>query len=94
MAAQKDVPHATLYIMIYHVRGYDIRRTRCKVHQLSTKICLEASHLRKKYKLSFWDELIVSAAIESNCNILYSEDMQHKMLIQNTRIINPFVNSI
>ena len=47
--------------------------------------------IRKKYNFSFWDSLIISSAINSNCNILYTEDMQHNQLVDNTlTIINPF----
>ena len=49
-----------------------------------------ASKLRNNHSFSFWDSLIVASAIENNCAILYSEDMQHDLLIQNTRIVNPF----
>lgn len=45
-----------------------------------------------KYKFSFWDSLIIASALESNCSILYSEDLQHKQVIENKlEIINPFV---
>lgn len=44
-----------------------------------------------KYSFSFWDSLIVSAALENNCNILLSEDMQDGLLIENRLTIkNPF----
>ncbi|MDD5399873.1 MAG: PIN domain-containing protein [Sulfurimonas sp.] len=50
-----------------------------------------ASDLRKKYMFSYYDSLIVSAALASHCTILYSEDMHHDLLIENKlRIINPF----
>lgn len=54
-------------------------------------LCLDASKLRASYSLSYWDSLIVATANDSACEILYSEDMQHNQLIENTRIINPFV---
>jgi len=45
-----------------------------------------------RYKYSYWDSLIIAAAIENNCNTLYSEDMQHNQLIyDNLRILNPFL---
>lgn len=47
--------------------------------------------LRTRYSLSFWDSLIVAAAIESGAAILYSEDMQHGLLVDDRlRIVNPF----
>jgi predicted nucleic acid-binding protein len=52
---------------------------------------LTASKLRVKHFLSYWDSLIVSAALSANCRWLYSEDMQHGLVIENClTIINPF----
>ena len=62
-----------------------------EIKLVTSKTSLKASYFREKYPLSFWDSLIVASAIESDCNILYSEDMQHKMIIQDTQIINPFL---
>jgi len=51
-----------------------------------------AWELKKKYNLSYWDSLIVSTALESGCEILYSEDMQHNQLINDKLTIkNPFL---
>lgn len=50
-----------------------------------------AFHLRQKQSISFWDSLIVASALENNCSVLYTEDLQHHQLIENSlRIINPF----
>ncbi len=39
----------------------------------------------------FYDSLIVATALESECTILYSEDMQDGLLIENQlKIVNPF----
>ena len=47
--------------------------------------------IAKKYQYSFYDSLIISAALEVNCKILYTEDLQHNQLIEKKlRIINPF----
>jgi predicted nucleic acid-binding protein len=44
-----------------------------------------------KYGYSYYDSLIIAAALEANCNILYSEDMQHGQIVENSlKIINPF----
>lgn len=40
---------------------------------------------------SFYDSLILSATIKSNCKILYTEDMQNRHLIKGIEIINPFI---
>lgn len=39
---------------------------------------------------AFYDALIVTAAVESGCRVLYTEDLHHDRVIQNMRIVNPF----
>lgn len=64
---------------------------QCLVMDLSTSIIKKASLLREKYNLSFWDSLIVESALSASVSILYSEDMQHNLTINNQLIIiNPF----
>jgi predicted nucleic acid-binding protein len=46
--------------------------------------------LQARYKLSFYDALIVAAALEAGCKRLLSEDMQHGLRIEKLTIINPF----
>jgi predicted nucleic acid-binding protein len=52
-----------------------------------------ACSIANKYKFSFYDSLIVASALEAECEILYTEDMQHNQLIENKlRIVNPFID--
>ena len=48
----------------------------CEVYELSVKTHSLALQLMSKYKLSFYDANIVSAAGLAGCDVLYSEDMQ------------------
>ena len=59
----------------------------------NTKITiLNACEIAARYQLSFYDSMIVAAALESNCEILYTEDMQHNQIINNPlTITNPFL---
>lgn len=51
-----------------------------------------AASLIKKYSFQLFDAVIVASAFENNCSILYSEDMQHGLIINDTlTIINPFI---
>ena len=59
--------------------------------EFSKEIFIEASTIRDKYNISYYDSLIVSSAINSMCDILYSEDMQHNQKIKNLTIMNPFI---
>lgn len=55
------------------------------------KMHLQAQQLRQDYCLSYWDSLIVSAALKGECTALYSEDMQDGLQVNGSlRIINPF----
>jgi predicted nucleic acid-binding protein len=45
----------------------------------------------KKSHVSLWDSLIIAAAILNECDVLYSEDMQHNFVIRNVTIKNPFL---
>ena len=57
---------------------------------LNYKTTINALDLSEKYKLSFWDSLIILTALDNDCNILYSEDMQNGLIINNKlKIINP-----
>jgi predicted nucleic acid-binding protein len=49
--------------------------------------CLE---VQARWKLSFYDSLIVAAALGAGCKRLLSEDMQHGQRIEGMRIENPF----
>lgn len=43
------------------------------------------------YRYSYYDSLIIAAALEQSCTILYSEDMQNEQIIEHhTLILNPF----
>ncbi len=46
--------------------------------------------LQERYALSWWDALIVAAAQSSGCSVLLTEDLQHKQILGNVRVINPF----
>jgi predicted nucleic acid-binding protein len=48
--------------------------------------------LKHTYGYSWWDSLLLAAALESNCEVFYTEDMQHGQIIENRlSILNPFM---
>ena len=52
------------------------------------KLCI---FIKEKYHYSWWDSLVLASALENDCKIVYSEDMQHEQIIENTlKIVNPF----
>lgn len=52
---------------------------------------LRASEIAELFRISFWDGLIVSAAEESGCVELASEDLAHGQTIAGVKVVNPFV---
>jgi predicted nucleic acid-binding protein len=44
-----------------------------------------------QHNLSIYDSMIVAAALEADCDVLWSEDMQHGMIFAGRlRVANPF----
>ncbi|ADC64149.1 PIN domain-containing protein [Allochromatium vinosum] len=64
----------------------------CDIYPSSAVQHTLASKLRETYSFSYWDSLIVAAALDAGCSTLFSEDMQHGQNIENRlTIINPFL---
>ena len=57
----------------------------------SQALYAEALRLSDRYRLSWYDALIVAAAIEGESSILYSEDLQHGQRFGDLRAENPFL---
>jgi predicted nucleic acid-binding protein len=62
----------------------------CEIHS-SIQLYHQALDISERWRYSFYDALIISAALQSSCKILYSEDLQHDQNIHDIRIINPFL---
>lgn len=58
--------------------------------QSSPALIADGLRLHHRYQLSWYDSLIVAAALESRCSVLYSEDMQQGLKVGELRIENPF----
>lgn len=65
--------------------------TMCTVEIITLATVHKALDVRERYGFSWYDSLIVSAALAAGCQRLYSEDMQHGQLIDGQlRVVNPF----
>ena len=60
----------------------------------SSVLYQDAISLQSRYGFSFYDSLIVAAALEAGCTRLYSEDLQHGQRIQGTDDSEPFYERI
>jgi len=54
---------------------------------------MEAWGIQSRYKLSWWDSLIVSAALTSNCHYLLTEDLNTDQKLATLQVISPFQTS-
>ena len=66
-------------------------RSLCLVKPLNAETHDKGIRIAERYKLSVYDAMIAAAGLLGGCNILYSEDMQDGLLIENhLRVCNPF----
>jgi predicted nucleic acid-binding protein len=62
------------------------------IHPVNISTVKMARYLVGRYDFQIFDSIIVASAIEARCEVLYSEDMQHQMKVENQlKIINPFL---
>lgn len=67
------------------VRGF------CKVVPLTEAIHDQARLIAERHKLAFYDSCIVAAAAAAGCQTLYSEDMNHGQILEDSLTLrNPF----
>ena len=75
----KVIEYATQFLNVFHV-------TATTAHTVTS-----ALKIMTMYRFSYWDSLILAAALESTCAIVYSEDLQDGQRIEDQlTIINPF----
>lgn len=66
-------------------------RQLCEVSNLTQDTHDLGLALGARYGFAVYDAMIVAAALQSGCTTLYSEDMQHGLIIEEQmRIVNPF----
>jgi predicted nucleic acid-binding protein len=56
----------------------------------SVRLYREGINIQTRYRYSFYDSMIVAAALSAGCTTLYSEDMQHGQRIDALTIVDPF----
>ena len=56
----------------------------------SPRLFLQALNIETQYRFSWYDSLIVAAAQQAECSVLFTEDMQDGQRIGDLKIENPF----
>lgn len=59
------------------------------VHKNTVNDILHAVEISIKTQFSFWDSLIIAAAISEDCAILYTEDLNSGQLVEGIVLENP-----
>ena len=63
----------------------------CQIQMVDMATLQIAERLILRYDFQLFDAIIVASALDSGCQVLYSEDMQHGMKIdKQLSIVNPF----
>jgi predicted nucleic acid-binding protein len=61
-----------------------------QVVALSPEAVVQALDMESRYKISFWDALIIHAADVAGATTLYSEDLSDRQKFGTLRVVNPF----
>ncbi len=54
------------------------------------RVLLDALSIQDDFGSSFWDALIIAAALAAGCHYLVTEDLEHGQDIRGMRVVNPF----
>ena len=68
----------------------DVRVALDPVRPIDVSTHTEAVAVARTYGFSFYDSLIVAAALEAGCDTLFTEDLQAGQRIGTLTVINPF----
>jgi predicted nucleic acid-binding protein len=80
-------------------RGFKVRDAeamisdleRWSIHQTGHADVLRAIELLRRYKISWWDALVVNSANQLGCRVLWSEDMNDGQRYGGVTVRNPFL---
>ncbi len=62
------------------------------VFVVDSQAVLDACNLAQAARVSFWDALMISAAVRMRAEVLYTEDLNHGQVVSGVRIVNPFIS--
>ncbi len=68
-----------------------VGREFCVTHPLTPEVHERGLGILDRYGFSLYDSMIVAAAQQAGCRMLYSEDLQHGQVIdKRLKVVNPF----
>jgi len=60
------------------------------VHRPGAEDVLDAIRLQSRYRISFWDAMIVASAIQLGCLTIWSEDLNPGQVYDQVTVLSPF----
>lgn len=87
LATRKFARKMSADIALTYVDG--VLEPLCGVHS-SIALYRRALGLHARWRFSLYDCLIIAAALEAGCEVLYSEDLQNGQSIESLTVIDPF----
>ncbi len=60
------------------------------VHRPTSEDLAAAIEIHQQYQIAFWDAMILRSAQQSNCEVVWSEDLSNGQKYDAIKIINPF----
>jgi predicted nucleic acid-binding protein len=60
------------------------------VHRPTVQDLLDAIRIQNRYKISFWNAMIIASALQLNCQTIWSEDLNAGQVYDQVQVRNPF----
>jgi len=64
--------------------------SRFRIQPQTVELMQLALEIARQLKFSYWDSAIIAAALMTNCDTLFTEDLQHSQVIRGVKVVNPF----
>jgi len=62
-----------------------------QTHVAGKEDVLQAIEISRRYKISFWDAMIIQSAKRCGCKKIWSEDLSSAQTYDQVQILNPFI---
>jgi len=86
-----SVTHKVPYPMDYSTATGVIRDLAYwRVHEPKIDDVLNAVDLQQRYQISFWDAMILQSALQLECSLIWSEDLNPGQVYESVKLVNPF----
>ena len=61
-----------------------------QVYRPGVEDVLDAIRLQSRYRISFWDAMIIASALQSGCQTIWSEDLNPGQTYDQVKVLSPF----